>query len=370
MDKLAFELLTEIVGLACDDGGYTACSLLQTCRHLHDAVRPIRFRSIALAPAPTARRSFMENVELFVACLQRERAALRGTGTASRVRHLFLSAVAPTRAPQAGPDAEPDPPPPAAAPDLALARSPVADLLRAVADEVETLTFIGFPGGGQHLYLGPLEFTALRELTIDDTVGDVLLWGDSHTAHPELPPVEYPVLERLHCYMGNAPFSLSGKTFPLTHLRLSECSSLYIGDTWTHLVNVTCRHDETWVFPSIEQIIVQPRPPPPSSPSPSDHAPNRFNYYITLLQTWAGLHSCPLPCYFLGPSEHVAPGRVEEPDEFQRRIAWQAKEHWLSRLRGGDGCWAVKPEQARRAQKGARPPVYLVPREFLSNFAE
>ncbi|KAI0370913.1 hypothetical protein BV20DRAFT_224996 [Pilatotrama ljubarskyi] len=184
-----------------------------------------------------------------------------------------------------------------------------------------------------------------------------------------LPPVEYPALERLHCYRGHLSHRLF-ETARLTHLRVSEVSRRWLSWTCSDTIQTICSASATeragWC-PGLKQVIVQPTPPPFDTGNPFGLGPDEdvYDHYDAFYLLWRDIDHSPVPCYFL-PSEQIEITREGEyPMFFQRRIAQQAKEHWLSRIRGGDGCWAVTPEQVRSAQKGECPPEYLIPKDII-----
>lgn len=77
---LAVELLERIFSYACSDGGYTGRSLSLVSRLVREVVRPIRFRSVALAGCT--------QMQSFLVCLEKGRLRTRSLPA---VYHLFLS---------------------------------------------------------------------------------------------------------------------------------------------------------------------------------------------------------------------------------------------------------------------------------------
>ena len=201
MDSLPVELLTPICFLACTDGGPTACSLSLVSRRIHAVSRPARFHSVAFS-GPRV----LTAVPHFLARMKEEHEDRKRVEAASRVRHLFVSVL-----------------PPLAESQTMVWKVyvfTVTTLLRAVAQDVETLSLVFSPWGP-----GPtkpieldVEFPRVRELTVS---------GASFSA-PRLGSPAFPALRRLHLLSGPCPREWTSLTPNVTHLRLSELPDLVV----------------------------------------------------------------------------------------------------------------------------------------------
>lgn len=76
MDRCPVELVEKIASYACTDGGKAGCSLSLTCRYLRDAVRPVRYQTVALIGGESAIRfaDFLSQLDVLPV-----------------IRHLFIS---------------------------------------------------------------------------------------------------------------------------------------------------------------------------------------------------------------------------------------------------------------------------------------
>ncbi|KAI0647942.1 hypothetical protein C8Q79DRAFT_540312 [Trametes meyenii] len=348
MDDLPIELLTHICSFACTDGGATARALSLACWQLHQAVRPVRFFSVALVPN---HNSLAENAAQVLASIEAERVLVGSPDAGAKVRHLFITTVSRQRQPTGHDTA-----------------GPVFTLLRAVARDLISLAVIGFPYDGLESFNNVI-FPALRELTTYGLMTNRYLLGGRRDADG---CALYPALERFHGYDEVlSHFEDMDKDAPrLTHLRFSEVSSL----DW-HWFSCGTRSlmyrtlpmrgftagDAPAVFPYVRYVAIQPIPPPDQEdPSWRSELSHHFQYVRGMwnLLSWAD-PTGPL-ISILPPDESLG---VESASERRVRLA---KEDWLSRLQGGDGCWAGMREYSRGARERDLP-EYLFPPELLAH---
>ncbi|KAI0694394.1 hypothetical protein C8T65DRAFT_522476, partial [Cerioporus squamosus] len=85
MDSLPLEILHHIFLLACSDGGRTGFSLSLVSQSYRDAVRPVRYNSVAIVG--------YRRIDAFLRCYKNDRAALQTQEQESApiVRHLLLT---------------------------------------------------------------------------------------------------------------------------------------------------------------------------------------------------------------------------------------------------------------------------------------
>ncbi|KAH9928524.1 uncharacterized protein BXZ73DRAFT_48326 [Epithele typhae] len=332
MEHLPAELLVAIALVACRDGGFTGSSLSLVSRRIRDATHPARFHSVSLAWCPDRLHKFLETYG---------RQLSRFPNACPRVKHLFLSLF-----PAEG-NSQVSPMPPL--PDYrmfytydkylaSLERQSathwpsVCEFIRTVAPDLETFAFVR--GEWTDIAVTRCAFPRLRELTLVDSCPGFLHVENTPLDHGPL----FPALERLHSveffYAPPVDFQRWALHAPaLTHLR---CSGIHHHNSPTAIslqATVDNAVDDAVFFPHLQHVLAQPM-------SSKCHPAYPWNGQRILREH---LQFC---------SQNARPGVQFDVVDWKQnpgsspletapmKCVRRAKELWLERIEGGEGCWS------------------------------
>lgn len=305
-ERLPTELWTQIISVACVDGGRSACAISEVSHYFRSVVLPLQLDNVALLGGV--------KIVQFAQLLNRRASqpALRA------IRHLFLSSA---KIP--------------APPTRAELEAAVHHILTTVSSTLLALTNT-LPQSGIGLdSVLCIPLPALRELTIHGPF-DPILYADGVELQPSFPALRLlhilSFAEHAYLYTSRAP--------ALTHVRFSTVVRLQ-PDLYHGILNALHEYAETDTEPyastfgisrNVRRILVQ-----------ADPDRLRFNRHLH-----ENFFRSPLMKTLQEYAESGVGGRrfvwVEEPAEVRavgagRRGAGSEREWWAERVVDGPGCW-------------------------------
>nr|VWP00519.1 Cytochrome P450 3A13 [Ganoderma boninense] len=327
MHVLPLEIQHGIFLLACTDGGRTGLAISLTSRSYRDAVRPVRFHSIAVRAFP--------HIADVIQSYKHDLAELEASGSTlkPRVRHLLLSPESkqPNDANQFALEEESS-----AAEDEAYTASVVA-LLQLVGPTLTTLAYtaqLRFMGIGD----GVCPMPKLEELTVFlnpcERRSNVLL-GPPH------PPTSYPALRRPHIVLswGAVVPELMGwwaEAAPdVTDVRLTNVFRRDGGSAWVETMLDEDRAKRP--YRSVRRLFIEPYQKPIGGKCGNPRV--QHTYFVKALKD--------LRKRVPGDIEFVLKGR-ESAGQPLNRIA-DVERYWMDGVNGGPGGWRW-PDEATVAR--------------------
>lgn len=318
MEQCPIEIWMRIFSLACTDEGNTGRSLSQVSRYVHQISSPVKLQSVVLIG--------VDQLHAFADMLERTQAELR------RVRHLCVSHhnLSTSKYRAIGLTGR-----------RKVFEEQLTRVLGIVAPTLQSLTLN--VGALWPLVLHIVDFPILEELTLQGSflLPPTLLQDGSPVVQP------FPSLKRLHL-LGCSDFFLAfiGQAPRLTHLRLTGAMSFHQRTREVLFKMLFPSEEESsfgehgesaemtdFVLPHIERIIIQP---------PSGIAIKRMTRTEFLRN--------------LARSDKLVILRVDSvmhAYDFSK-----AKQHWLERIEGEDGCWRTGIVEVERLHRSL---AYLSP---------
>ncbi|KDQ62127.1 hypothetical protein JAAARDRAFT_30033 [Jaapia argillacea MUCL 33604] len=327
MDRCPPEIWLNIFNLACDDGGYTGCSLSLVSRCMYTLSKLVRYRSVALHG--------LRRMRSFATVMEGTPLELR------RVRQLYISFRDPPLKTITGSDKPVD---------LEESQQRTTDawkcaeaiyqilpsVLSAVAHSLESLTLVTCDD--RPFALSPIPLPNILELTIYG-IHEVSAWeSDPVSLHP------LPTLRRLHLEgrTRDAVVTLVDLAPNLTHIQLSSIeqgSSIRAVIKQFHSRDVADHGNLSLstTRPSARRILLQPR-----TPRTFGCGLAYSHHFRRMRDLMDAASSDPFGIVTVLESKRD-PGMGEELDQ-------EAKDFWLDRIDGGQGCWK-EPEISQHGAK-------------------
>ncbi|KDQ62128.1 hypothetical protein JAAARDRAFT_54144 [Jaapia argillacea MUCL 33604] len=329
MDWCPSEIWLNIFNLACDDGGYTGCSLSLVSPCIHILSKPMRYRSVALHG--------LRRMRYFAEVMEATPPELR------RVRHLYISFRDPPPQAITGSDKPGGLDEQRRTDDAWKCAEAIYQILpsvlSAVAHSLESLTLV--TSNDRPFALSPIPLPKILELTIYG-IHEVSEWSNPESPH------SLPTLRRLHLQgcTRNAVVPLVRLAPNLTHIRMSSIehgSSIRAIIEEFHSRDVADHGDSSpsTTRPSARRILLQPRAPRTSGCAYAfwRQEGRRSDFEDAVRSDSFGMVTV------LEPKRD--PGHGDELDQ-------EAKDFWLDRNDGGEGCWK-EPEMSQDGALNAIP---------------